>query len=172
MTFETIVRKWCKLYTKMLDSPKNRRFFFTDSRENMIEMAKGWTPETSPCVVMECVAEGGGTIERPSMNYPIYFFVRADKAKDGDAAWLAVKNALEHKDKFLAWLRDRHNREISENIDGDYARINIDNIFQDVTTIGPIQDAWYAVLLQLDREEPLNLCVNPDDYIQEEQLGV
>ena len=169
MTFETIVRKWCKLYRPMLDSPKNRRFFFTDSRENMIEMTKGWTPSMSPCVVMEGVAEGGGTIERPSMNYPIYFWVRAEKAKDGDSVWMAVKEALAHKDNFLAWLKKKHDEEMETNLQGDYARINMEGFIQDITTVGPLQDAWYAVLLQIDREEPLNLCVEDDLYIEEEE---
>ena len=169
MTFESIVRKWTKLNREMLDSPENRRFFFTDSRENMIEMAKGWTPAMSPCVVMEGVKEGGGPIRRPSMNYPIYFFVRAEKQKDGDETALAVEMALGHMNKFLSWLIVKHDQELEEGRrDGDFARIDLDDAYIDVTTIGPIQDGWYAVLLQLTREEPLNLCVNPDQYIEEE----
>jgi hypothetical protein len=168
MTFESIVRKWCRTYRPMLDSPRNRRFFFTDSKENMIEMAKGWTPEMSPCVVMECVAEGDGRIERMSMNYPIYFFVRAAKAKDGDMAALAVREALAHMNNFLGWLRDRRNKELDEGRrDGDFARIELDDAFLSIMTIGPIQDGWYAELLQIDREEPLNLCVNEDLYIED-----
>lgn len=170
MTFETIVRKWCKIYRPILDQPKSRKFFFTDSKENMIEMAQSWTPEMSPCVVMECVAEGGGSIERPSMNYPIYFWVRADKAKDGDAAWMAVKEALEHKDNFLAWLKMKREEEEDKGMrDGDFTRINLDDAIQDITTIGPLQDGWYAILLQIEREEPLNLCVNEDLYLKEEE---
>ena len=170
ITFESIVRKWCKLYKPILDSPKSRKFFFTDSRENMIEMAKKWTPSMSPCVVMEGVAEGSGSIERPSMNYPIYFFVRAKAVRDGDAAWLAVKEALKHKDNFLAWLRKKREEEEDEGTrDGDFARINLDNAIQDITTIGPLEDGWYAVLLQIEREEPLDLCVDEDLYINEEE---
>ena len=170
ITYETIVRKWCKLYKPIQDSPENRRFFFTDSKENMIEMAKKWTPVMSPCVVMEGVAEGSGSIERPSMNYPIYFFVRAKKQKDGDSAWLAVKEALAHKNNFLAWLREKHVQEEHDgNRDGDFARINLDNAIQDFTTIGPLEDGWYAVLLQIEREEPLNLCVDKDLYIEEDE---
>lgn len=169
MTFESIVRKWCKLYRPILDSQESRKFFFTDSRENMIEMAKGWEPETSPCVVMEGIKEGGGTIERMSMNYPIYFFVRAEKQKDGDATVLAVEKALGHMNQFLAWLRDMREKELDKGErDGDFSRINLDDAYIDVATIGPIQDGWYAVLLQITREEPLNLCVNPDYYIDEE----
>jgi hypothetical protein len=170
MTFESIVRKWTRLYHQTLDSPKNRRFFFTDSRENMIEMAKGWTPAMSPCVVMEGIVEGGGSINRPAFNYPIYFCVRAEKQRDGDAAALAVKMALEHMNKFLAWIKDKHEKDLDEGRrDGDYARIELDDAFIDITTIGPFGDGWYAVLLQMVREEPLNLCVNPDDYIDEEE---
>lgn len=170
MTFEYIVRRWCKIYKPILDSPENRRFFFTDSRENMIEMAKSWTPKMSPCVVMEGVAEGSGSIVRPSMNYPIYFFVRAKKQKDGDSAWLAVKDALDHKNNFLAWLRKKRKEEEQEDIrDGDFTRINLDDAIQDITTVGPLGDGWYAVLLQIDREEPLDLCVDDDLYIEEEE---
>ena len=169
ITFENIVRKWCKLYRPILDSPKSRKFFFTDSRENMIEMAKKWTPAMSPCVVMEGVAEGGGTIERPSMNYRIYFFVRAKNQKDGDSTWLAVKEALQHKDNFLAWLKKKRDEEMDNGVlDGDFSRIDLDNAMQDITTVGPLEDGWYAVLLQLEREEPLNLCVNEDLYISEQ----
>ena len=169
ITFESIVRKWCKLYMPILDSPESRKFFFTDSRENMIEMAKKWTPTMSPCVVMEGVAEGGGTIERPSMNYPIYFFVRAKNQKDGDSTWLAVKEALQHKDNFLAWLRKKREKELDEGSkDGDFARIDLDNAMQDITTVGPLGDGWYAVLLQIVREEPLNLCVDEGLYIEDE----
>ena len=135
----------------------------------MIEMAKGWKPSTSPCVVMESVAEGAGSIERPTMNYPIYFFVRAEKQRDGDKAWLAVKEALSHKDNFLAWLKDKCNKEEEEGTrDGDFSRINLDNTIQDITTIGPIEDGWYAILLQIEREEPLNQCIDEDLYIEED----
>ena len=172
MTFESIVRKWCKLYHPIMDSPENRRFFFTDSRENMIEMAKKWTPTMSPCVVMEGVVEGSGPVERMSMNYPIYFFVRAKAVRDGDAAWLAVKEAMGHMSQFLSWLRDRRNRELDEGVmDGDFARINLDAALLDITTVGPLEDGWYAVLLQIDREEPLNLCVDENLYIEEDDNG-
>lgn len=167
-TFESIVRKWCKLYRPILDSPESRKFFFTDSRENMIEMAKKWTPVMSPCVVMEGIAEGVGSIERPSMNYPIYFFVRAKNQKDGDSTWLAVREALSHKDNFLAWVKYRREKELGNNIDGDFARIDLDDAIQSISTIGPLGDGWYAVLLQIEREEPLNLCIDENLYISEE----
>lgn len=169
MTFESIVRRWCKIYKYIIDNPNNRRFFFTDSRENMIEMAKQWAPEMSPCVVMECVEEGGGPFARPSMNYPIYFFVRALKMKDGDEAWKAVKEAREHANNFLAWLKVRHDRELEDRKDGDFARINLDEAYLNIDTVGPLGDGWYAVLVQIDREEPLNLCVDEELYINDDE---
>lgn len=170
MTFESIVRRWCKIYRPVSDKVNDRRFFFTDSKENMIEMAKQWTPAMSPCVVMECVAEGSGKISRPEMNYPIYFFVRAEKQRDGDEAALAVKAALEHMKNFLAWLKYHHDKELEEDKrDGDFARINLDDAFIDITTVGPIGDGWYAELLQIDREEPLNLCITEELYIDEDE---
>ena len=167
MTFHSIVRQWCRTYRAMLDNPMNgnRRFYMTDSTAGVVEMAKGISNKFSPFVMMESSVEGGGNITRPHRNYPLYFFVKARDMADGDAAAEAKEEAWYHAQQFLTWLKDRHDREIAENIDGDFARIDIDNSYIDITTIGPFGDGWYAVLLQMVREEPLNLCVNPDDYV-------
>lgn len=152
----------------MLDSPENRRFFLTDSTQGVVELAKNIKPVMSPCVVMESNVEGGGNFARPNRNYPIYFFVRAEKMSDGDAAALAKEEAWGHAQQFLKWLKKRHDQEIAERIDGDYARVNIDDSLLDITTVGPLEDGWYAVLIQFEREEPLNLCLDEDLYIDED----
>lgn len=170
MTFHSIVRQWCRTYRPMLDSATNgnRRFYLTDSRAGMVELAKGITPAMSPCVVMESAVEGGGEIKRPTRNYPIYFFVRARKMSDGDAAAEAKEEAWVHAQNFLAWLLDKHEKELDEgNRDGDFARLQLDDAYLDFMTIDPLEDGWYAILLQIVREEPLNLCVNEDLYIDE-----
>lgn len=147
----------------MRDSAANRRFYFTDSTAGVVELAKNITAAFSPCVVMESDVEGGGTIERPSFNYPIYFFVMAEKMADGDAAAVAKKEAKEHAARFLSWLLKKHNEEVEENIDGDFARIDLSG-YVTFSTVGPLQNGWYAVLVQLEREEPLNLCVDEELY--------
>ncbi len=167
MTFQSIVRKWCRIYKPMLDSPKNRRFYLTDSKDGVVELAKGITPSLSPCVVMEAAIEGGGKITRPDRTYPIYFFVRARKMSDGDAAVEANEEAWFHAQNFLSWLKNKHDEEVNENIDGDFARIDLDNEVLQFMTIDPVEDGWHAVLIQLDRAEPLNLCENKDLYIEE-----
>ena len=164
MTFHKIVRQWCKQYKYMLDSPENRRFYLTDTKAGMVELAKGITPAMSPCVVMESAVEGGGEIKRPTRNYPIYFFVRARLMSDGDAAAEAKEEAWMHAQNFLTWLVALHEEEVGENTDGDFARIELDDAYLDFMSIDPLEDGWYAVLLQIVREEPLNLCVNPDLY--------
>lgn len=166
MTFHTIVRRWCRIYKPMLDNPKNgnRRFYLTDTTAGVVELAKGISNKFSPCVVMESSVEGGGPIERPNRNYPIYFFVRARDMSDGDAAAEAKEEAWYHARQFLAWLKDKHDKQLSENdIDGDFARIQIDNGI-DINTIGPVENGWFAVLVQFDREEPLDLCVDEELY--------
>lgn len=170
MVFHSIVRQWCRTYKPMLDTKKNRRFYLTDSTAGVVELAKGIPNKFSPCVVMESDVEGGGRIARPSRNYPIYFFVRARDMSDGDAAAEAKEEAWFHAQQFLTWLKDKHDHELAENIDGDYSRISLDDHI-DVQTIGPIQNGWYAVLVQFEREEPLNLCVDKDMYITEEELA-
>lgn len=152
----------------MLDSPKNRRFYLTDSTQGVVELAKGIVASLSPCVVMESSVEGGGKITRPERNYPIYFFVKAEKMSDGDAAAVAKEEAWGHAQQFLKWLKRKHDAEIEENIDGDFARVNMDDTSLDVTTVGPLENGWYAVLIQFEREEPVNLCVDEDLYIEEE----
>ena len=166
MTFYSIVRQWCHTYKPMLDSVTNgnRRFYLTDSTSGVVELAKGIEPKFSPCVVMESSIEGGGSIKRPTLNYPIYFFVRARDMADGDCAAEAKLEAWWHARQFLTWLIDRREKEQENNIDGDFARIDLDNSLLDVQTVGPLQDGWYAVLIQFERAEPLNLCVDENQY--------
>lgn len=167
MTFHSIVRQWCRTYKPMLDSVTNgnRRFYLTDSTAGVVELAKGIEPKFSPCVVMESNVEGGGSITRPTLNYPIYFFVRARDMADGDCAAEAKAEAWYHAQQFLTWLLNKREKEMNNNIDGDFARIDLDNAILDIQTIGPLQDGWYAVLIQFERTEPLNLCVDDDMYI-------
>lgn len=163
-SFHSIVRRWCQSYRPMLDSPENRRFYLTDSTSGVVELAKGITAEFSPCVVMESDVSGGGPVARPVMTYPVYFFVMAEKMADGDEAAVAKEMAKEHARNFLSWLKKKHDEELAGNIDGDFARIHLEE-YIDYQTAGPIENGWYAVLVQLDREEPLNLCVDDDLYI-------
>ena len=167
MTFHSIVEQWCSSYKYMLHNPKNgnKRFYLTDSTAGVVELAKGITPELSPCVVMESSVEGGGPVERPEMNYPVYFFVRAEKMADGDEAAVAKELAKNHARNFLSWLKAKRNEQLAENIDGDFSRILLDG-YVDYTTVGPLEDGWYAVLVQLSREEPLNLCVDENLYVE------
>lgn len=166
MTFPSIVRLWCRQYKFMLDSPRNRRFFLTDSTGGVIDLAKGTIANTmSPCVVMESRVEGGGPFTNPSRTYPVYFFVRAKKMKDGDEATVALEEAWMHACNFLTWLYQKHMEEIRENCNGDYARIDIENTYLDFSTVGPLENGWYGVLVQFDRQEPLNVCIDEDLYI-------
>ena len=164
MTFHSIVRQWCKTYKYMLDSKENRRFFLTDSTAGVVELAKSATSMQSPCVVMESDVSGGGPVARPTMVYPVYFFVKAEKMADGDEAAVAKELAKEHARNFLAWLKEKHEKELSENFNGDFARLNL-NDYIDYMTVGPLENGWYAVLIQLEREEPLDLCVDKNLYI-------
>ena len=165
MTFHSIVRMWCKAYRYMQDQPKDRRFFLTDSTAGVVELAKGASLKNSPCVIMESTVEGGGKLTRPQRNYPIYFFVRAKKAADGDAAALAKEEAWMHAQNFLTWLIQKREEEMEEDRDGDFARINLDDAYLDIQTIGPLENAWFAVMIQFERDEPLNLCIDENLYV-------
>ena len=140
----------------MLDSATNgnRRFYLTDSTAGVVELAKGISNSFSPCVVMESSVEGGGKITRPMRNYPIYCL--QPHPYNGPVGF----------QQFLTWLKSRHDSEIAENINGDFARISMDD-YIDITTVGPIENGWFAVLIQFEREEPLNLCISEDLYIDE-----
>lgn len=171
MTFHSIVRHWCKIYKPMLDNEAigNRRFYLTDSQEGTVELTKTLANEFSPCVLMESAVEGGGKITRPQRNYPITFLVRARDMSDGDAAAEAKEEAWYHCQNFLTWLLVNHNKEIGQGrLDGDFARINLDDANIDITSVGPLLNGWYGVLLQFDRDEPLNLCIDEELYIEED----
>lgn len=151
----------------MQDSKDNQRFFLADSQNEIVELAKKVNNKLSPFVMMESAVEGGGRLERPTRNYPIYFFCRAANMADGGDAAVAKEKAWMHARNFLSWLKAKHDEEIGRNIDGDFARIDLDSAFLDIMTTGPIGNGWYGVLIQLDREEPLNLCVDPELYLPE-----
>ena len=88
---------------------------------------------------------------------------------DGDDAAAAKEEAWYHCRNFLTWLMVNRERELNENnLDGDFARINLDDAYIDITSIGPLDNGWYGVLLQFDRDEPLNLCIDEDLYIEED----
>ena len=131
-------------------------------------MAKSISDKFSPFVMMESDVEGGGKIARPSRNYPIYFFVKAEKMADGDDAAAAKEEAWYHCRNFLTWLKVKHDEQVAENIDGDFSRIGLDDAYLNFSTVGPLENGWYAVLVQFEREEPLNLCINEDLYVTEE----
>ncbi|MFW5563363.1 MAG: hypothetical protein ACOCNX_00550 [Prevotella sp.] len=160
MTFYQIVEKWCEQYKYMRHHPPdNIRFMFTDSWQGMIEMAKGISNMQSPCVVMESAVEGDGPIRRPLFNYPIYFFVRAGKMADGNDAMIAKFKALQHARNFISYVVKKHEEELNEgNMDGDFARIDLDNVQVSYQSIGPLENGWFAVMIQLQREEPINFC--------------
>ena len=166
MTFHSIVEGWCKRYKYMRHNMTNgnRRFYLTDSKEGLVEMAKNITPSLSPMVMMESVVEGGGPITRPERNYPVYFFVRADQMSDGDAAAAAREEAWYHCRQFLTWLINKREKELAENIDGDFARIDLDRSYLDFVSTDPKEDGWYGVMVQFIREEPLNLCIDENLY--------
>ena len=167
MTFHSIVRQWCKIYKPMLDNEDNgnRRFFLTDSQQGVVDLVQKLANEFSPCVLMEGPVEGGGKITRIARNYPIYFLVRSRDQASGDAATEAYEEAWYHCRNFLTWLLVNHNHEMDNNDrEGDFARINLDDSYIDITSVGPWQNGWYGVLLQFDRDEPLNTCIDKDLY--------
>lgn len=169
MTFHKIVKMWCQTYKPMLDSDTNgnKRFYLTDSRAGVVDMAKGIANKFSPFVMMESDVEINGDFTKPYRNYPIYFFVKADKMADGDAAAEAKEEALWHAENFLTWLWNKHQREMEENIRGDFAMIDLETSQLMIDTVGPIENGWFGVLVQFSRMEPLNLCVNEDLYVGE-----
>lgn len=143
----------------------NKRFYLTDSQMGVVDMAKSISNAFSPCVVMESTVEGSGNIRRPVRNYPVYFFVRADKMADGDDAAVAKEEAWMHARNFLTWLLVKHDEELNENRDGDFARIDLDAAYLDVQTVGPLENGWFGVMIQFEREEPLNLCIDENLYV-------
>ena len=166
MTFHSIVEQWCRRYKYMRHNPEkgNKRFYLTDSQAGVVDMAKDIANEFSPFVMMESNVEIEGPLRRPKRNYPLYFFVLADKMADGDEASVAKETAWMHARNFLTWLLAKYDEQIAENIDGDFARLDLENAYVSVMTIDPVQNGWYAVMVQIEREEPLKLCIDENLY--------
>ena len=165
MTFHSIVRQWCRTYKPMLDNIQtgNRRFYLTDSTAGVVEMAKGISNAFSPFVMMESSVEGyikNGLVFR---NYPVYFFVRARDMADGDSAAEAKEEAWMHAQNFLTWLRVRHDDD--QSVPQDFARIDLEENI-DIQTVGPIENGWFAVLIQFERCESINLCEDENLYVR------
>ncbi len=156
----------------MQHTKENKRFYLTDSQMGVVDMAKDISNAFSPCVVMESGVDGSGPIARPTMYYPVYFFVRAEKMADGDEAAVAYETAMFHVRNFLSWLKKKHDDEEVYNIDGDFARINLDDVYIDIMSVGPLQNGWFAVMIQFARTEPLNLCIDENLYLTDEELEV
>lgn len=171
MTFHSIVRQWTRTYRAMLDNPYNgdRRFYMTDSRAGVVDMAKGISSKFSPFVMMESAVEIEGDFTKPYRNYPIYFFVKAEKMADGDDAAAAYEEALLHAKKFLTWLWNKHQQQMETDITGDFAMIDLEQSRLMIDSVGPIENGWFGVCVQFERMEPMNLCDNEDDYIDENE---
>jgi len=170
MTFQGIVRRWCQIYKPMLDNPYNgnRRFYLTDSRTGVVDMAKSISNKFNPFVMMESAVEIEGEFTKPYRNYPIYFIVKADKMADGDDASVAYEEALYHAKKFCTWLWHKHQEEMAENITGDFAMIDLEQSRLMIDSVGPLENGWFGVVLQFERMEPMNLCVNEDEYMSDD----
>lgn len=169
MTFQSIVQHWCRIYKPILDNPAkgDRRFFLTDSTAGVVEMVKNVSNKQSPFVLMESDVELDGKMCLPYRNYPIYFFVRANKMNDGDEAAVAKEEAWWHARNFLTYLRAKHDEELAQNINGDFSRIDLD-VHLMVSTVGPMENGWYGILVQFEREEPVGLCIDGDLYCSPE----
>lgn len=169
MTFHSIVRSWCKRYPPMRDRRKNRRFYIAKSIDGVRSMPKSISTKFSPCVVMEAGEQGEIDGGLATWNYPVYFFVRAERLEDSDALAVAYKEATYHAMRFYAWLKRRH-EEDSPN--GDFGRINLEDRLY-VEPIGPLEDGWAAEMIQFERMEPIELCVDdeldPEDFMPEDE---
>ena len=148
----------------MLHNPEtNKRFYLVDTIDDVRSWGKDVATKFSPCVVMESAVEGymeGGKMYR---DYPVYFCVRARKMADGDAASEAKEEAWVHAQNFLMWLYEKHNEDHPY---GEFGRIEMEGTIA-IGTAGPLQDGWYGVVVQLTRQELLNLCVKEELYVEE-----
>lgn len=170
MTFASILCEWAATYNPMRHNPSigNKRVYFTDSYQGMVDFVKEISDKMSPCVVLETDIAGYMVNGRFFRDYPVYFFVKSmplngtsSGLNDGEAAAVAKEWALTHAMKFYAWLLDKRNE---DHTNADFNGINLDEMIQ-FMTIGPIHDGWFAVQYTLTRDETVLLCVNETDYV-------
>lgn len=147
----------------MLDSPSNgnRRFFLTDSFQGTVDILKNVTFKLSPCVLMESDVTGYVKNGRVFRNYPIYFLVKAKKMSDGDSAAEAKEEAWCHAKELLVWLLHQQKQ---NPMDRNYTSVNLEDRLA-IDTIGPFKDGWFAVTLQIERDEGINQCLDTKLYL-------
>lgn len=167
--FEKFVEHWCSIYKPLQhvlgEKSKNKRFFLTDTTYlGMADFMTNIDSRISACVVMEGAVEGTtkGGLDMPSET--IYFFVKADKMQSGRSARNAMYEAKKHKEEFVKYMREQQKLGVEE-----LQQFNLDERIS-YEPLGPLYNGWYAIYITLDNVQQMNMCTNPDDYIENPKI--
>lgn len=168
--FKDVIEEWAIKYKPMQHTPgktgKNKRFFLFDNIVSIPNIISGLPKTKSPCVGYELSQEGsikGGKIKP---THVIYFMVKADNnlANDKDVCYEATREAVLHMKKFIAWIRTQQETR------KELANINVETEDIHYSTYGPFLNNWYAIFIELSDVEKFSLCIDDNDYIQEEGM--
>lgn len=167
--FKDVIEKWATLYKPMQHTPgktgRNKRFYLFDNIVSIPNIVAKLPSMQSPCVGYEFSQEGrikGGKI---MPTHTVYFMVKAanNLPTDKDVCYEAQREAVIHMQKFIAWLRNEQEK------DKSLANINVDTDDIHYSSYGPFFNNWYAVFIELSDVGKFNLCVDKNDYIEEEK---
>ena len=171
--FDLFTEHWASIYKPMLHQKgkyaRNKRFYLTDTYMGLVDFITNIAPGHSPCVIMESAQEGTISSRFDYPRYSLYFMVQADDMGDGISAMDAKLEAKEHMMKFVNYLREKQRENERKNLRSGIEGIKIDE-YLNYDTVGPFYNGWYGVQITLENLLAYNLCVSPDDYIEDTPL--
>mgnify|MGYP003397791800 CR=1 len=168
--FKDIIEEWAIKYKPMQHTPgktgKNKRFYLFDNIVSIPNIVSNLPNMKSPCVGYEFSQEGrikGGKI---MPTHIIYFMVKAanNTATDKEVSYEAEREAVTHMLKFIAWIRGQQETR------KELANINVETEDIHYSTYGPFMNNWYAIFIELSDVETFNICIDKNDYIEEEEV--
>lgn len=160
---------WATIYQPMLHEPKrNKRFYCVENGANLTNLAKELPHAKSPLLCIETNIGGGISDSFFMPEYSLYFFVQANPTlQNNDIADATAKDeAMSHAIAFLNYIRQKQ-EEHGNDHDFVLQGLDLDNVRFE--TFGPIFNRWFYVGISLFDLGRYSQCVNPDDYIEEEQ---
>ena len=161
--FDEVLEEWACKYKPMSHIPGetsvNKRFFLVDSILNIPQIVTGMNATKSPCLAYEFHQEGNFSGDQFFPTYVVSVMVKADTNKTAvkERSNEAVKEAMMHGKKLLAWL----NMKLEQ---GDKRCINLDLGNVPYDTLGPMYNNWYAVFFTIRDVGCSRMQVDPNDY--------
>ena len=166
MTFDEFIEHWATIYKPIQhqkNNAKRERFFYVEGYMGVANFMQTIALSEGPVILYETHMNGNiGQID--SENHTIYCAMRAERQGDSRAARAAIREAKRHLKAFWNYCGEQKRK---------YRNAALDGITTDDTlsfqSEGPFHDGWYVVYIEVEQHLQTNICVDPNDYIEESE---